>query len=73
MTQALSHAGLESSNLFIGLAFAKGNEWADARSFKHGSLHHLGDSLNPHEQVITTIGKILSAFDEDNLILCSIF
>lgn len=73
MTQALSHDGLESSNLIIGIDITKSNEWAGARSFKHGSLHHLGDSLNPYEQAITIIGKMLSAFDEDNLIPCNGF
>ncbi|KAH7572691.1 hypothetical protein JRO89_XS04G0290900 [Xanthoceras sorbifolium] len=68
VTQALAQAGLESSNLILGIDFTKSNEWTGARSFHRKSLHHLGDSQNPYEQAISIIGRTLSAFDEDNLI-----
>ncbi|CAI9093054.1 OLC1v1028460C1 [Oldenlandia corymbosa var. corymbosa] len=67
---ALVEAGLESSNLIIGLDFTKSNEWTGSRSFQHKSLHHLGSGQNPYEQAISIIGKSLSSFDEDNLIPC---
>lgn len=70
MTEALARAGLESSNLIVGIDFTKSNEWTGARSYQRRSLHHLGDSLNPYEQAISIIGRTLSAFDEDNLIPC---
>jgi E3 ubiquitin-protein ligase RGLG len=70
VTQALYQAGLESSNLIVGIDFTKSNEWTGARSFHHRSLHHLGDSPNPYEQAISIIGRTLSSFDEDNLIPC---
>ncbi|CAK9180435.1 unnamed protein product [Ilex paraguariensis] len=70
VTEALAHAGLESSNLIVGIDFTKSNEWTGARSFKRRSLHHIGDGLNPYEQAISIIGKTLAAFDEDNLIPC---
>ncbi|PIA44560.1 hypothetical protein AQUCO_01700273v1 [Aquilegia coerulea] len=70
VTKALSQAGLESSNLIVGIDFTKSNEWTGARSFGRKSLHHIGDSLNPYEQAISIIGRTLSAFDEDNLIPC---
>eukprot|EP00268_Persea_americana_P004686 TRINITY_DN1151_c0_g1_i1.p1 TRINITY_DN1151_c0_g1~~TRINITY_DN1151_c0_g1_i1.p1 ORF type:complete len:456 (+),score=79.40 TRINITY_DN1151_c0_g1_i1:425-1792(+) len=70
VTGALAHAGLESSNLIVGIDFTKSNEWTGARSFNRRSLHHIGDSQNPYEQAISIIGKTLSAFDEDNLIPC---
>ncbi|KAL9335295.1 hypothetical protein Peur_072476 [Populus x canadensis] len=70
VTEALARAGLESSNLIVGIDFTKSNEWTGARSFSHRSLHHIGDDQNPYEQAIYIIGKTLSSFDEDNLIPC---
>lgn len=70
VTAALAHAGLESSNLIVGIDFTKSNEWTGARSFNRRSLHHIGHGQNPYEQAISIIGKTLSAFDEDNLIPC---
>ncbi|KAI8533572.1 hypothetical protein RHMOL_Rhmol10G0020900 [Rhododendron molle] len=70
VTEALSRAGLESSNLIVGIDFTKSNEWTGAKSYNRRSLHHIGDSLNPYEQAISIIGKTLAAFDEDNLIPC---
>ncbi|KAL8251348.1 hypothetical protein R6Q59_035041 [Mikania micrantha] len=70
VTEALARAGLESSNLIVGIDFTKSNEWTGSRSFNRKSLHHIGDSLNPYEQAITIIGKTLAVFDEDNLIPC---
>ncbi|XP_042502420.1 E3 ubiquitin-protein ligase RGLG2-like [Macadamia integrifolia] len=70
VTEALAHAGLESSNLIVGIDFTKSNEWTGARSFNRRSLHHIGDTQNPYEQAISIIGRTLIAFDEDNLIPC---
>ncbi|KAG8649186.1 E3 ubiquitin-protein ligase RGLG2 [Manihot esculenta] len=70
VTQALAQAGLESSNLILGIDFTKSNDWTGARSFHRKSLHHLGDSMNPYEQAISIIGRTISDFDEDNLIPC---
>ncbi|XP_059449931.1 E3 ubiquitin-protein ligase RGLG2 isoform X2 [Corylus avellana] len=70
VTQALARAGLESSNLIVGIDFTKSNEWTGARSFNRRSLHHIGDGLNPYQQAISIIGKTMIAFDEDNLIPC---
>ncbi|CAN0900873.1 E3 ubiquitin-protein ligase RGLG1 [Linum grandiflorum] len=70
VTDALARAGLESSNLIVGIDFTKSNEWTGARSFNRKSLHHIGDDQNPYEQAISIIGKTLSSFDEDNLIPC---
>lgn len=70
VTDALARAGLESSNLIVGIDFTKSNEWTGARSFHRKSLHHIGEEQNPYEQAISIIGKTLSSFDEDNLIPC---
>ncbi|KAJ7956754.1 E3 ubiquitin-protein ligase RGLG2-like protein [Quillaja saponaria] len=70
VTSALAHAGLESSNLIVGIDFTKSNEWTGKLSFNRKSLHHIGSGQNPYELAISIIGKTLSSFDEDNLIPC---
>ncbi|WCJ21201.1 RING domain ligase2 [Euphorbia peplus] len=70
VTEALARAGLESSNLIVGIDFTKSNEWTGAKSFNRRSLHDIGDGLNPYEQAISIIGKTLAVFDEDNMIPC---
>ncbi|KAJ4916663.1 Copine (Calcium-dependent phospholipid-binding protein) family [Raphanus sativus] len=70
VTAALSQAGLESSNLIVGIDVTKSNEWTGQRSFDGKSLHDIGPVPNPYEQAISIIGKTLSSFDEDNLIPC---
>ncbi|XP_073098730.1 E3 ubiquitin-protein ligase RGLG3-like isoform X2 [Elaeis guineensis] len=67
---ALRDAGLESSNLILGIDFTKSNEWTGRHSFNQRSLHAIGDTPNPYEQAISIIGRTLSPFDEDNLIPC---
>ncbi|KAF6167123.1 hypothetical protein GIB67_029761 [Kingdonia uniflora] len=67
---ALRDAGLESSNLILGIDFTKSNEWTGRYSFNRRSLHAVGSTLNPYEQAISIIGRTLSPFDEDNLIPC---
>ncbi|MQM12955.1 hypothetical protein Taro_045876 [Colocasia esculenta] len=70
VTDALAQAGLESSNLIVGVDFTKSNEWTGKFSFGRRSLHDMDHSPNPYEQAISIIGRTLSAFDEDNLIPC---
>ncbi|XP_062148044.1 E3 ubiquitin-protein ligase RGLG3 [Alnus glutinosa] len=67
---ALREAGLESSNLILGIDFTKSNEWTGKYSFNRKSLHAIGSTPNPYEQAISIIGRTLSPFDEDNLIPC---
>ncbi|KAK8717003.1 hypothetical protein V6N13_044288 [Hibiscus sabdariffa] len=70
VTEALANAGLESSNLIVGIDFTKSNQWTGKRSFTGKSLHHIGNGLNPYEQAISIIGRTLAVFDEDSLIPC---
>ncbi|KAF8411722.1 hypothetical protein HHK36_004280 [Tetracentron sinense] len=67
---ALRDAGLESSNLILGIDFTKSNDWTGKYSFNRKSLHAIGNTPNPYEQAISIIGRTLSPFDEDNLIPC---
>ncbi|KAM0931191.1 hypothetical protein ACQ4PT_000297 [Festuca glaucescens] len=70
VTDALAQAGLESSNLIVGVDFTKSNEWTGKFSFHGRSLHHISSAPNPYEQGISILGQTLSKFDEDNLIPC---
>ncbi|XP_062207807.1 E3 ubiquitin-protein ligase RGLG2-like [Phragmites australis] len=70
VTDALAQAGLESSNLIVGIDFTKSNEWTGKFSFHGRNLHHISSTPNPYEQAISIIGRTLSKFDEDNLIPC---
>ncbi|XP_020407386.1 E3 ubiquitin-protein ligase RGLG1 [Zea mays] len=70
VTDALAQAGLESSNLIVGIDFTKSNEWTGKFSFHGRSLYHISNTPNPYEQAISIIGRTLSKFDEDNLIPC---
>ncbi|PRQ49457.1 putative transcription factor C2H2 family [Rosa chinensis] len=67
---SLREAGLESSNLILGIDFTKSNEWTGKYSFNRKSLHAIGSTPNPYEQAISIIGRTLSPFDEDNIIPC---
>jgi len=70
--QALREAGLESSNLIIGVDYTKSNEYTGKRTFQGKSLHHIDhdnpNALNPYQRVITTLGKTLEVFDDDKQI-----
>ncbi|KAI4971369.1 hypothetical protein ZWY2020_002283 [Hordeum vulgare] len=70
VTEALAQAGLESSNLIVGIDFTKSNEWTGKVSYNRRCLHDIGRTPNPYEQAISIIGRTLSDFDEDNLIPC---
>ncbi|GMH34194.1 hypothetical protein BSKO_02028 [Bryopsis sp. KO-2023] len=67
----LRQAGLESSQMIIGIDFTKSNEWTGKSSFNGQSLHSvLGQGPNLYEQGLSIIAKTLAAFDDDNLIPC---
>lgn len=68
--RALGQAGLESSNLIVGIDYTKSNEWTGKTSFGGRSLHAIGNELNPYEKAISIVGETLTPFDEDNLIPC---
>ena len=68
--KGLRHAGLESSNLVIGVDFTKSNTWTGEMSFGGKCLHDVSDENepNPYERVIELVGRTLQPFDDDDAI-----
>lgn len=65
---AVRQAGLESSNLILGVDFTKSNTWTGAETFGGRSLHCTEGPPNPYHRVIDVIGRTLEEFDDDRLI-----
>lgn len=75
---ALREAGLESSNLIVGVDFTQSNESQGRRTFNNLNLHTLFSkekdfpiiygSLNPYETAISILGRTLNDFDDDKII-----
>lgn len=66
---ALRKAGLESSNLIVGVDFTRSNEWTGQLTFGGKCLHYIGEQcMNPYQTVIRYLGQTLEAFDDDKLI-----
>lgn len=70
LQQGLRRAGLESSNLIVGIDFTKSNQHTGAVSFQGRCLHELSrdGTLNPYERVLSSIGQTLEVFDDDQQI-----
>lgn len=65
---ALREAGLEHSNLIVGVDFTRSNTWTGKVSFNDRSLHDTFGAPNPYQQVISIVGRTLEAFDDDQSI-----
>jgi len=69
LQQGLKEAGLESSNLILGIDYTKSNNWTGKRTFGGRSLHYITKGqTNPYQEVIKIMGKSLEAFDDDKMI-----
>ncbi len=71
ITEELQRKGLESSNLIIGVDYTKSNEWQGERTFGGQCLHYVdpsGQTLNPYQYVLNSVGATLEPFDDDHLI-----
>eukprot|EP01114_Cavostelium_apophysatum_P007262 TRINITY_DN1924_c0_g1_i2.p1 TRINITY_DN1924_c0_g1~~TRINITY_DN1924_c0_g1_i2.p1 ORF type:complete len:269 (-),score=49.47 TRINITY_DN1924_c0_g1_i2:35-841(-) len=68
---ALRAAGLESSNLIVGVDYTKSNTWNGKNTFGGQNLHLIRPAtVNPYQEVIAIVGKTLEPFDDDKLIPC---
>lgn len=65
--QAVRAAGLESSNLILGVDFTKSNSWTGMETFQGRNMHDTTVE-NPYMNVIDVIGRTLEPFDDDRLI-----
>lgn len=68
--QGLRQAGLESSQLIVGIDFTKSNEWTGQNTFGSRCLHDISLGSNPYMEALGIISKTLEAFDDDNVIPC---
>ena len=70
LEDGLRKAGLESSNLIIGIDFTRSNETNGGYPYFPGdaNLHSARVQPNLYQQVINIMGKTLAPFDDDNLI-----
>jgi hypothetical protein len=69
LEEALRAAGLESSNLIVGVDFTSSNlEQGGPPYFKEKNLHSMYYSPNPYQQAISIMGAALERFDDDHLI-----
>merc|ERR1712216_676268 len=65
----IRQAGLESSQLIIGVDFTKSNLWTGQQSFNGKSLNDcFTGKPNPYQEVLSIVGRTLEDFDDDRMI-----
>lgn len=67
---ALREAGLEASEVILGIDFTKSNAWNGTRTFDKRSLHSIGPEMNPYQVVMSALTHLLRGFDDDQRIPC---
>lgn len=66
---ALRAAGLEASQLILGIDYTKSNTWTGAKTFGGRCLHDISpDGPNPYQSAISIIGRTLEVYDDDKMI-----
>lgn len=67
--KALRTAGLESSQLVVGIDYTKSNTWQGRRTYGGRCLHEMSKlEKNPYQCVLDVLGRTLEAFDDDGQI-----
>jgi len=68
VTSELQRAGLQSTNLILGIDYTSSNEENGQYTFGGKSLHEIGTAKNPYQRVIEILGSTLAPFDKQNFI-----
>lgn len=69
LEEGLRKAGLESSNLIVGIDFTASNNWQGGLPYyDNACLHSIDPYPNPYQKVLEIICKSLASFDADDLI-----
>ena len=69
LQDALNQAGLESSNLIVGIDFTGSNHSTGRNTFGGKGLHEIIEgNPNPYLRVMDIMGRALAKFDDDGLI-----
>ncbi|KAG7376968.1 hypothetical protein PHYPSEUDO_012368 [Phytophthora pseudosyringae] len=74
--QALRNMNLETSNLMFAIDYTTANLTCGGQSFGGKCLHSLdpsGETLNPYQEALTRLGRVLVEFDDDRSIQVSGF
>lgn len=66
LADGMKKAGLESSQLILGIDCSKSNNWTGEKSYGRG-LHDISVQT-PYEKIINLVGPVLEQFDDDNMI-----
>ncbi len=67
---AVKHAGLEKSDIIVGIDFSASNEWQGRKTYNSKCLHDVSNnkSFNPYQRVLSILGATMEQFDSDHMI-----
>ena len=68
LQEAMSKAGLESSNLIVGIDFTGSNATSGQRTYGRNMHSIIPNNPNPYMRVMDVMGRALAPYDDDGLI-----
>lgn len=70
VAEAVKHAGLDKSDIIVGIDFSASNEWQGRKTYNAKCLHDTSSNkgFNPYQRVLSIIGATMEQFDSDHLI-----